>query len=124
MNKPFPISPPTVSAPAKRNRAGVAVPELHAGPRKSEGASTAEALNLSTRCPDCGGKGKVWFIALDSTRYQLGDCQPCDGTGLVEATCETCSGKLIDGWCADCQDYGVSGWALAERSAYGMAVRS
>jgi DnaJ-class molecular chaperone len=101
MNKPIPNS------------------ELGAAGISSPGSLVAP----STRCDDCNGKGKVWFIALDSTGYQLGECPDCDGTGRVEATCETCCGSLVDGFCNACDDYGLSGWQLAEHCAYGMAVR-
>lgn len=58
-------------------------------------------------CPDCEGTGEAMILALDATREEVGYCDLCQGTGEVEATCETCAGKLVDGWCSDCEDYGL-----------------
>lgn len=72
-------------------------------------------------CHECNGSGECEFIALDSTRYETGYCEECQGTGVVDARCLTCEGPLtFTGFCMSCSDFGSSGWALAERSAYGM----
>lgn len=64
-------------------------------------------------CQECNGSGEVSFIALDSTRYEIGECPDCDGTGLVEAVCGICEGPLSSaGFCRDC-DY-PSGWELPD----------
>lgn len=58
-------------------------------------------------CPDCDGTGEAMILALDATREEVGYCDTCQGTGEVEATCETCAGQLVDGWCEACEDYGL-----------------
>jgi len=75
-------------------------------------------------CLACEGEGEVEIMALDEVRPHWELCGECDGTGVsTRPYCETCQGKLtVDGFCYACDDYGLSGWALAEHSAYGMGL--
>lgn len=58
-------------------------------------------------CLECSGEGEAEYMGLDETRYTVRDCHVCDGTGLVAPYCEVCEGRLVDGWCASCEDYGL-----------------
>lgn len=76
----------------------------HYSPRNQTEAAGAPN-RLTVTCYDCDGSGEEWFIALDGREYELGHCTTCDGTGLVEATCDC--GEPLDenGWCASCEAF-------------------
>lgn len=100
MNKQSRIAPVAGSGPS---------PDLGPATNQTVGADfspvSAPASLPMVECGDCGGTGEAWWMALDSTRYELGHCNACDGTGLVDPACHRCEGPLTaTGWCPDCEE--------------------
>ena len=105
-----PLPGASASFPAK------ASPVLGDGAAREAEARVAPTPSMP--CPDCDD-GTTYWMALDATEWELGACRTCEGSRVVEATCETCDGALDKGWCQSCDDFGL---VYVERIAPGRVA--
>lgn len=73
----------------------------------AEGFSPLPSAASTMLCGECDGKGEAEYMGLCEDRYHWRTCHECQGSGKVEAACETCGGKLINNWCSACDDEGL-----------------